>query len=46
MDAVKEEESYPADANPESTTYELSTKILPQFCIILDAENDFLKQRV
>jgi hypothetical protein len=46
MDAIKEEEPLSADANPESTAYELSTKILPQFCIIFDAENDFLKQRV
>jgi hypothetical protein len=27
-------------------TFKVCEKIIPQFCIIFDAENDFLKQRV
>ena len=49
-EAPEEQEPKPSqsDTNPEAIQqiFELSTKIVPQFCIIFDAENDFLKQRV
>ena len=47
MDVKTETEPQPADMPAEEqNNLVLIEKIIPQFCIVFDAENDFLKQRV
>ena len=45
MDREKnnEDEPRPADMPADDSTFKVCEKIIPQFCIIFDAENDFLK---